>query len=237
MSRYRIRNIGRTIQELREERHETQQELADSISLLMHKPVKRETINQWESGTRQLKTDAIRALSEHFECTADYLLGAFDAPKRVDASLSSVISYTHLTEEAVDAIVSLQKEGPCLLSEVIASPNMKKMLSLFDEVSELMGLIEAQINNLNNPDLEDLTPGYVEMLHLNFEDLPSRIRELRGLRYEITEVAADLLSELEPIEPCIEDTKKFIATFDDKAFFEKLETMLEEKSDGEYQKD
>lgn len=61
--------IGGRIRKLRTEKCLTQGELGKIIG------VKRETINQWESNSRDLKTQRIIDLAKFFGVTADYLLG------------------------------------------------------------------------------------------------------------------------------------------------------------------
>lgn len=61
--------IGGRIRKLRTEKCLTQGELGKIIG------VKRETINQWESNSRELKAQRIIDLAQFFGVTADYLLG------------------------------------------------------------------------------------------------------------------------------------------------------------------
>ena len=59
--------LGKRIEQIRKDRGETQQQLADAVG------VKRETVNQWESGTRQLKAEAVVSIAKHYCITSDYL--------------------------------------------------------------------------------------------------------------------------------------------------------------------
>lgn len=89
--------IGARIEHLRKESGQTQKEVADAIG------VKRETVNQWESGTRDLKTGAIIALAKHFHVTSDYILG-LSVAKTTDTDLKAVCDYTGLSEDAVNKL-------------------------------------------------------------------------------------------------------------------------------------
>lgn len=60
--------IGKRITGLRKELDLTQEELAKRIS------VKRETVNQWENGVRQIKGPDIAALADALNTTCDYIL-------------------------------------------------------------------------------------------------------------------------------------------------------------------
>ena len=61
--------IGQRIKDLREEKGLTQLELAKDLN------AGRETIARWETGTRDLKTDALIQIAKYFEVSSDYLLG------------------------------------------------------------------------------------------------------------------------------------------------------------------
>lgn len=60
--------IGERIKQQRQKLGLTQQELSQKLY------VKRETINQWENGTRQIKGDDIARLADTLETTCDYIL-------------------------------------------------------------------------------------------------------------------------------------------------------------------
>ena len=66
-------NIGARIEALRKKRGMTQIQLARELN------VKRETINQWESNTRDLKTEKTIKLAEFFHVTCDYILRGIEA--------------------------------------------------------------------------------------------------------------------------------------------------------------
>lgn len=59
--------IGERIRKLREEKGLTQQQLAKKMY------VKRETVNQWENETRDLKTGYTISLADFFGVTCDYI--------------------------------------------------------------------------------------------------------------------------------------------------------------------
>lgn len=81
--------IGERIKTLRERKNLTQLELSKGIN------VKRETINQWENGTRDLKTGTIISLSKYFNVSADYILGLSDISHRNYEDL--ICDHTELT--------------------------------------------------------------------------------------------------------------------------------------------
>jgi len=61
--------IGERIRALREEKGLTQAQLAKELFI-----AKRETITQWEAGTRDLKTEYTIKLADYFGVTCDYIL-------------------------------------------------------------------------------------------------------------------------------------------------------------------
>lgn len=96
------KEIGAIIGKLRLDAGETQQELADSLG------VKRETVNQWENGTRQIKAEAIRKLAQHFNTSADFLLGLTKA-NTGDKNLQFVCDYTGLSENSIRGLLRAKR--------------------------------------------------------------------------------------------------------------------------------
>ncbi|MCL2046125.1 MAG: helix-turn-helix domain-containing protein [Oscillospiraceae bacterium] len=84
--------IGSRIKGLRELRNLTQSELAAALH------VQRQTVNQWENGTRDLKTDYTVKLAVFFGTTCDYILRGIDA--------LNVTAYDEfgLSDDALDAL-------------------------------------------------------------------------------------------------------------------------------------
>ena len=92
--------IGRRIKGLREKKGLTQQQLAKELH------VKRETVNLWENGMRDLKTGYTIALADYFEVDCDYLLRGISA-KRAD-----IHEATGLDEIAIASIDWLKHDSP-----------------------------------------------------------------------------------------------------------------------------
>lgn len=70
MSNIKIdKKIGRRLFALRASANLTQQALADELG------VKRETIEQWEVGTRHIKAEHIASMARFFQVPSDYILG------------------------------------------------------------------------------------------------------------------------------------------------------------------
>ena len=97
--------IGTRIKELREAIHETQLDLANALQ------ARRETVNQWEHGTRDLKTQYTVSLAEHFGTTCDYIL------RGVQAENISIYEKTGLSEEAINKLY-LKKHNKVILYSI-----------------------------------------------------------------------------------------------------------------------
>ena len=81
--------VGERITVLREARGLSQRDLSDELAKL-GLVVRRETITQWENGTRDLKTEYLAKLSEFFDVSTDWLLGLTDAPERTPAAVDEL---------------------------------------------------------------------------------------------------------------------------------------------------
>ena len=92
--------IGKRIKELREKKGLTQKELAENLS------VKRETVNQWENGTRDLKTEYTIKLADFFEVTCDEIL------RGVKAENVSINKELGLSDSAIE-ILNILKSTDC----------------------------------------------------------------------------------------------------------------------------
>ena len=86
--------FGKRLFELRESRGESQQELADSIGIT------RQSLSRYELGERTANIDLLKKISEHYNISADYLLGLTDNAT-VDTNLQAVCEYTGLSDKAI----------------------------------------------------------------------------------------------------------------------------------------
>ena len=91
-------SIGARIENLRKKKGETQKELAEAVGRKS-----RETVNQWENNTREVKGDDIVKLAKHFGVTADYLLGLYSEPTP-GVELAEMCNYLGLSAESVELL-------------------------------------------------------------------------------------------------------------------------------------
>jgi transcriptional regulator with XRE-family HTH domain len=95
------KEIGRRIQYLREQKNETQTQVAKAVG------VSREVFNHWEGGGRAVKPEYVIALSRHFNVSSDFLLG-ISAVETNNTDLKAICDYTGLIEPAVERLHKLK---------------------------------------------------------------------------------------------------------------------------------
>ena len=95
---------------LRETKGISQKQLAEELSKFGLN-VRRETVTQWEAGTREVKEKYIVALTKFFDVSADYLLGLPGASK-TEISAQGVSNYTGLTNDFVSWLSSHKDYAP-----------------------------------------------------------------------------------------------------------------------------
>jgi transcriptional regulator with XRE-family HTH domain len=88
-------DIGKRIQTQRDSQNLTQEVVAAVVG------VKRETLNQWESGTRQIKAGDLLRLAIALDCTVDYLV---TAEKGTSHETAYIAEQTELTERAIEQL-------------------------------------------------------------------------------------------------------------------------------------
>lgn len=126
-------NIGSRITALREERRLTQKELAENLN------VKRETVNQWENGTRDLKTDYTVKLADFFGVTCDYLLRGI---KSENVSINARLGLNDETIKNLEAVKG--NKFSALAIKYISSPKTR-FLDLLAEY--LFSFVYEEIQN------------------------------------------------------------------------------------------
>lgn len=116
--------IGKRIKQLRENKGLTQKELAEKLT------VKRETVNQWENGTRDLKTEYTIKLANFFEVTCDEIL------RGVKAENVSINKDLGLSDSAIEIL------------------NILKSMNIDDVLNVINFLIETLYFELKHEDIE-----------------------------------------------------------------------------------
>lgn len=119
--------IGVRIMQLRDERGESQEDVAKGIG------ESRETVRNWEVGTRKIKAESIVKLSEYFGVTADYLLGLSDV-KTTEKSIQIACDVTGISEDSIFTLTKYDStdplDHPCpVLDSLLSNHEFYKALS------------------------------------------------------------------------------------------------------------
>lgn len=131
--------ISERIKFLREKNNLTQSELAERIG------VKRETINQWEKGTRDLKTGHIIELSNFFNVPSDFILGIINTENRNYVDIGSIIGLDDFTITRLEHSHK-EKTPECdIINNVVHSSAFSRLYHSLEEYQQ----IRSRFENVN----------------------------------------------------------------------------------------
>lgn len=125
--------IGKHLEELRKSRNETQQELANALG------VKRETVNQWESESRQLKAEAVVNLAKHFGVSSDNIVGLSFSEAQAGEREKIACDYLGIDDHSAELI----KKHSSAVRLLCSANNAEAFLKSFANI----GLCVDMINN------------------------------------------------------------------------------------------
>jgi len=111
--------IGERIKAAREKREMSQEMLAAFVN------VKRETIVQWETETRQIKAWDLRRLVAELDVSADYLLGFIEQENQV---ITDICAATGLTQEAAIALRYMTPFERNVLNRLLSSEDGSEVI-------------------------------------------------------------------------------------------------------------
>lgn len=147
-------NLGMRIGQLRVRKGETQRELAIAIG------VEKDTINRWESAKRGIKAQDIAKLAQHFNVSADYLLGISEIAT-VNTDIKMIHDYTGLSTEAINNLrfLSFKKGKDRYLLDGFTVNDYCTPISFLDrvlsdkELPSICSTFAKTIKGLENSDL------------------------------------------------------------------------------------
>ena len=118
-----LTEIGKRIAEQRKESGLTQAQLAEKIN------GKRETINYWENGSRDIKSGNIVLLAEVLGVSIDWLLGMPNASKTTDKATKELCATLGLSDYTIECLrndnnIEIRKLIDLLIADCIV--NIKK---------------------------------------------------------------------------------------------------------------
>lgn len=133
-------NVSKRIVSLREEKGETQQELANAIGIT------RQSLSRYEIAARTVNAEVLGALARHFGVSADYLLGLSDV-RSTEQDIRTACEVTGLTEETIKSLQTLVKvkettmissfSGEKVLQAIEQCIQNHDFISLLNEMVEL----------------------------------------------------------------------------------------------------
>jgi len=94
-----ISKFGERLLKLREERNETQQQLADAIGIT------RQSLSRYETNDRTPNIDLVYNIAKHYNVSADYLLGLSEIQSS-DKKIETACEVTGLSEKAINEIIT-----------------------------------------------------------------------------------------------------------------------------------
>lgn len=191
--------VGERITVLREAQGLSQRDLSDELAKL-GLVVRRETITQWENGTRDLKTEYLAKLSEFFGVSADWLLGLTDAPERTPAAVDEL----GLSADAVDRLQMLHNvsQVPPESQRYSRSALLSDLLEDEDFTGWFLANCTQYVERIQRAASEDyvLTPEYMaisaELKKHGFEVATSEALAQRLFSERIVPLLRDMLDKL-----------------------------------------
>lgn len=213
--------VSKRIVELREERGETQQELADAIGIT------RQSLSRYEIAARTINVDVLGALARHFCVSADYLLGLSDV-KSTEHDMQIACNVTGLSEKAIDmlsdrgilAYCCRDNNNPARVYEEILNRVLSNAL-FYDMVSNYAQLFEVseemyQSRSLYHfcfPEMPNFTKKEAEIIfdathRFNEKGLKAKDRECDVCRYlciNLTEQLADIFDARKKVKEFTKD--------------------------------
>lgn len=139
---YERKIVNKRIEDLRENiLHITQRDFAVLLGMDPNKG--RSTVNNWEQGAVQVKSDDLEKIARLVPVSADWLLGRSDV-WRINEDLQEIHSTTGLSEDAIIKLIQISrgKDGntfPLIISAIIENKNAEFFLSLLSALIALDG--------------------------------------------------------------------------------------------------
>ncbi|MCI5795234.1 MAG: helix-turn-helix domain-containing protein [Ruminococcus sp.] len=207
--------FGKRLLELRDERNETQEQLAKAVNIT------RQSLSRYEANERTPNIELIYNIAKHYEVSADYLLGLSEV-KSLDNRVQAACEVTGLSEEAITAIIQLNEIGMGNdIDELDIYCSLKDALDMFItsdySFSLLMGIanynvstknfVKMLVNKKSNDDLLGVRTGARLQFFENLEDFR---RILDTVNYPLYTTALNYYSEYCGVINGFEDNQDII---------------------------
>lgn len=133
--------FGERLLTLREQRNETQEQLAKAINIT------RQSLSRYETNERTPNIDLIYRIAKHYEISSDYLLGLTESPT-IEPTKSAAEKYIGLSPEATEYLADMQNcdfnvpyKRTDILNMLILNRYFRNML---DDICELCCVAGAE---------------------------------------------------------------------------------------------
>lgn len=142
----------------------TQKDFAKFIGLDEKKG--RSTVNNWEQGAIQIKSEDIAKIAKECSVSADWLLGLSDTPYR-NESIQSIHAQTGLSGNAISKLQLIAKgkdadRFPLLISALIEDTNCEYFLALLESILSHSGEDETITLNIDGKELRLLAQNHLK---------------------------------------------------------------------------
>lgn len=161
-------SLGKKLKSLRKSKHETQQQVADSIGCTI------KTYREWELDKYLPRSDYLHELVKHFDVDMDNLIG------RIEESTHDkkfIREYTGLSEKAIDMLHHLKQYGNAeeqqtisFINRVLSDPSKTRGYGILDIT--LFSWLEQYVT-LSSVNLYDLNPEGRERVYFPAFELTS----------------------------------------------------------------
>lgn len=150
-------NVSKRIVSLREEKGETQQELANAIGIT------RQSLSRYEIAARTVSVEVLGALAQHFGVSADYLLGLSDV-RSVEQDMQTACEVTGLTEKAIENIQSTYYYLPRKARESVKGTISRNEQSSEEEKNSILHVLFSKDENNKKKVIYFLESDYFEKI-------------------------------------------------------------------------
>lgn len=193
-------NIGENIGKLRTQRGLSQADVAKAIG------VRRETVTQWENGTRDLKTKYTLLLADLFNVTCDEIL------RGVKAENIQVSKEFGLSDEAIEALKIINLWS----SEGTGLKNVVEALNFLVTHREFRSLLVC-LRDLGNPEIFKLNEkaGFDNLYRIARDLTSPQIRVIDGIQYRATRIFGDIMEDILKANPGSKE-ERFVDSFKSK---------------------
>ena len=193
-------NIGENIGKLRTQRGLSQADVAKAIG------VRRETVTQWENGTRDLKTKYTLLLADLFNVTCDEIL------RGVKAENIQVSKEFGLSDEAIEALKIINLWS----SEGTGLKNVVEALNFLVTHREFRSLLVC-LWDLGNPEIFKLNEkaGFDNLYRIARDLTSPQIRVIDGIQYRATRIFGDIMEDILKANPGSKE-ERFVDSFKSK---------------------